>query len=429
MTDDTENSSLPLLLAVSGAVALVAVGGWYLLDQEPALPASAEFVPAPSPEAMLEEESLTEPSVAAETIDLDAELLKAQLAADADILIFPPSQSALFYYGNILEVDPQHAVANAELDAALARVAQAVAEHLNAGEYTQAYEIAELVAAYRPEHELVTNTQRILDAQTEALIQQAIKHTQDGDDEAAASTLAEAEALPGHNADYFVGVRGSIQEIQQVRQAAEQDRVQRSRLAAAQARDAWVASTRDAIQQGNLITPAGASAKDLLAEENNWTKERDELTAELLQALIDTARFGIDSAQPAAAEPLLDAAVALGGETDVVAALRIDLENAYVEVESARVVQLDELVRLKTVPPVYPRRAEARGLSGSVDVEFTVTTDGSTSDVVVVAADPQSVFDISAVAAVQKWEFQPREFRGQTINQRASTRLVFRLDD
>ena len=45
MTDATENSSLPLLLAISGAVLLVAVGGWYLLEQEPPAPASAESAP------------------------------------------------------------------------------------------------------------------------------------------------------------------------------------------------------------------------------------------------------------------------------------------------------------------------------------------------------------------------------------------------
>lgn len=420
-----------MLLVISGAVLLVAVGGWYLLEQEQAVPASTEIAP-PLPilsEITPEKTAQKESPIDDTTVDLDAELLKAQLAAEADILVYPPSQSALYYYGNILKIDPQHAVANAELDAVLARVARTVAGNLADGEYAQAYDIATLVAGYRPEHQLVVDTQRNLDGQTEALVQQAIQHTQDGDDDAAAGVLADAEALPGHNPDYFVGVRSSILEIQQVRQAADEDRQQRSRLAAEQARQAWVTSTREAIRQGNLISPAGASAKDLLAEKNRWTKERDELTAELLLALIETVQSRIDSPQPASAESLLGAAAELGGDPAVIDQLRADLEDTLVNAESARVVGLDELVRLKTAPPSYPRRAEERGLAGSVDVEFTVTADGSTRDIVVVAAEPESVFDDAAVAAVQKWEFQPREYRGRTINQRASARLVFQLSE
>ena len=35
MTEAKDNSSLPLLLSITGAVLVVAIGGWFFLDQEP----------------------------------------------------------------------------------------------------------------------------------------------------------------------------------------------------------------------------------------------------------------------------------------------------------------------------------------------------------------------------------------------------------
>ncbi len=35
MTEVKDNSSLPLLLSITGAVVVVAIGGWFFLNQEP----------------------------------------------------------------------------------------------------------------------------------------------------------------------------------------------------------------------------------------------------------------------------------------------------------------------------------------------------------------------------------------------------------
>ena len=42
MTEATENSSLPLLLSITGAVLVVAVGGWFFLDQEISEPTASQ---------------------------------------------------------------------------------------------------------------------------------------------------------------------------------------------------------------------------------------------------------------------------------------------------------------------------------------------------------------------------------------------------
>lgn len=434
MTEVKDNSSLPLLLSITGAVVVVAIGGWFLLNQEPeelAPAAAIEDAPievqtdatgaADEPAAELQKVSGT-------VADIDAELRKARLAADAEIFVFPATQSALYFYGRVLRADPGHAVANAELEAMLARVATTVTQHLEAEEYANAYEIATIVARLRPEHFLVMETQQTLDAYTEQLVAEAIQNAQDGNDQQAEELLSTAAALPGRSPEYFEAVRGSISDIREVRQAAEKDRQDRALLAENDARSAWLASVRNAIADGNLIAPAGASARDLLSEPNSWSEERTQLTSEVVDAMIDAAEAHIAERRPADAELLVNAAVELGGDADRFDAVSAAIESVFIELESSRIASVSEFVRVKSASPRYPRRAAERDITGWVEVHFTVTATGETANVSVNRADPESVFDRAAVEAVKKWAFEPIEYRGQVIDQRAGARLVFRLE-
>ena len=66
-----------------------------------------------------------------------------------------------------------------------------------------------------------------------------------------------------------------------------------------------------------------------------------------------------------------------------------------------------KLRALSTPSPKFPPEALRAGQSGEVQVEFTVGTDGSVSDVRVVRATPARVFDREAINAVRRWRFQP----------------------
>lgn len=70
------------------------------------------------------------------------------------------------------------------------------------------------------------------------------------------------------------------------------------------------------------------------------------------------------------------------------------------------------LPRVK-VQPIYPRRAQARGIEGWVLVEFTVTPLGTVTNPVVVDAEPQGIFDKAALDAVVKWKYKPRVIDGK----------------
>jgi TonB family protein len=441
MSDVKENSSLPLLLTITGAVVVVVLGGWFFLNRETADPVQEER-PAPQVAAAetgpdIVDEPVEEPSTENEAMaaspagvagSMDAELRKARLAADADILVLPASQSALYYYGRVLEAEPGHAIAAAELDAILTRIDQDVSELLENEQYLDAYEIAVLVAEQAPEHESVLATQSALDAYTESLVEDAIASAQSGDDKRANDLLAEVESLPDRNPEYIEAVRDSLEEIREVRVAAERDRAQRAILADNEARVAWTTQVRAAIEAGNLVTPAGASALDLLGEENSWDAEREELTAEFVVALLAALETRIGAGELETAESLLAVAEELAPDNGDIAPLRVRLDDAFIDAQSARVVSTRDLTYVTTAAPRYPKRAVQREMSGWVFVEFTITPGGATRDIEVTESDPAKIFDRAAMEAVEKWEFEPVVYRGQAINQRAGARLVFSID-
>ena len=449
MTDTKDNSSLPLLLSMTGAILLVAVGGWFYLDQDStptgggdragAASRTASMVSAPETTAATEEsgeeapepvaeEQTAEPDAARAPTGVETELRMARMAADADVLVFPEDQSALHYYGLVLAAEPHNAVAIAELDAILASVAQTVAEHLDAEEWEEAYRIAGLVTRLRPEHALVVETQTRLDGHTEALVEEAVELARAGKDRDADELVATAAALPGRNPEYISAIRDSITEIRDVRVAADRDRQRRAKLAADQARSAWVTSVRSAIEAGNLVTPAGASARDLLAEQNRWNAERAQLTDELHTVLVDSAQFYINDGRLQESEGLIKAAEDMGLAPERYVALREDLEGAFIASESKRIAQMSELVQTRRTSPRYPKRAQQFNITGWVNVYFTVTPSGETANVEVVSAEPEKVFDRAAVKAVENWQFEPVEYRGQVISQRAAARLVFNIE-
>ncbi len=67
----------------------------------------------------------------------------------------------------------------------------------------------------------------------------------------------------------------------------------------------------------------------------------------------------------------------------------------------------NELRAISTPSPQYPPDAFRAGTSGEVQVEFTVGTNGSVTSARVVRATPPRTFDRAALAAVNRWRFQP----------------------
>lgn len=93
------------------------------------------------------------------------------------------------------------------------------------------------------------------------------------------------------------------------------------------------------------------------------------------------------------------------------------------------VVSANTLRVVRTQAVVYPQSALDRGVSGWVDLEFTVKPDGSVDDVEVTAADPRRVFDSAAIRAVSGYRYEPVLRNGAVVSQRARLRVRFTAVD
>jgi protein TonB len=79
----------------------------------------------------------------------------------------------------------------------------------------------------------------------------------------------------------------------------------------------------------------------------------------------------------------------------------------------------------KVIAPKLPESAVKKGISGWVEVVFTVRTDGKVDNVEVRNASPADVFNDAAIRAVRQWRFEPVERNGEKVAQRAMVRLRF----
>ena len=82
---------------------------------------------------------------------------------------------------------------------------------------------------------------------------------------------------------------------------------------------------------------------------------------------------------------------------------------------------------IQRVNPEYPPAAERKGTEGSVEVSFTVSTDGRVSDVIIVSSEPSDVFDRAAVDAVRRWRYEPKKVGGVPVEAHLQARVQFKL--
>ena len=74
-----------------------------------------------------------------------------------------------------------------------------------------------------------------------------------------------------------------------------------------------------------------------------------------------------------------------------------------------------EYLPIVTVAPIYPRRAQTRGITGYCIVEYTVTTSGAIRDPQAVDCQPEGVFESASVKAAEKFKYKPRVVDGEAI--------------
>jgi protein TonB len=74
-----------------------------------------------------------------------------------------------------------------------------------------------------------------------------------------------------------------------------------------------------------------------------------------------------------------------------------------------------EYLPIVKVAPIYPRRAQTRGIEGYCIIEYTVTKTGSIIDPVAIDCQPSGIFERASLKASLKFKYKPRVVDGEAI--------------
>jgi TonB family protein len=189
------------------------------------------------------------------------------------------------------------------------------------------------------------------------------------------------------------------------------------------------------IAQGHLIEPMADSARhylDLLRASDPAYQGLPETNALLAAKTLAEARRLADAGNVNGADAMLKAAAESGAQATDLAAVSDQIQIARAAIPPPKppapvVLPENEMHRTFFVNPVYPARALERGTTGWVDIEFTVSRDGSTKDASVRGSEPMGVFDRAALESVARWRYEPRVVNGVVVDQRVAARVRFEL--
>lgn len=90
-----------------------------------------------------------------------------------------------------------------------------------------------------------------------------------------------------------------------------------------------------------------------------------------------------------------------------------------------------EYLPIVKIAPIYPHRAQLRGIEGNCVVMYTVTANGSVRDVKVVEhMCEEKIFWSSSIAAAKKFKYKPRIIDGEAIEvHRVTNRFIYDMPD
>ena len=117
-----------------------------------------------------------------------------------------------------------------------------------------------------------------------------------------------------------------------------------------------------------------------------------------------------DEPPPNLPKPSFDNNVSIGAE---IGAVQVDVN---IDLSGAGGFSSDgEYLPIVKVQPIYPRRAQTRGIEGYVLLEFVVTSTGAVRDPVVIESKPPGIFDRAAINAALKFKYKPKVVNGEPI--------------
>jgi periplasmic protein TonB len=410
----------------SAAVALVALSVWWLA---PASQADLPRATAPRPASLQAEEPrpaatpgfstagsagvAAEASLVSTADDITRRLALAEAALAAGLLLGPDAGSAESRFRDVLATYPDNGTARLGLERVWLAVLVAAEEAVQRGDLAEAESVAASLAERVPGHPRLT------------LVRQRLAQA-----EAQRSASRPAAAPPATAGAAENPASGTL--------------------------PAWIEPLRLAsqrLEEGALTAPAGDNAWEyylLAAAEAGDHPEVGRLGEALTAVLYEEADRQLRVENFVTAQEHLERLALLDANSAALLLLQAQFETAQnahtdrqllelVQAEArllrarrssdaaASVVPESELTRVEYRAPDYPRRAYRLRQEGWVALQFTVGPDGYPREISVTAAEPVEVFEDNAIAALERWRYEPVFIDGDYVPQRAEVRLRFEI--
>jgi TonB family protein len=187
--------------------------------------------------------------------------------------------------------------------------------------------------------------------------------------------------------------------------------------------------TQSRLAQGKITDPDNDSALFYLNQLRS-TDPKNGAIAQLSGAvqgqIIDRARAALDAGDMEKSEALGQLAAGIGASSDL-DAFNEKLRQRIAAAGDLPQVPEQSLTRLGKLEPQYPSRALMANIEGWVEIGFTVSSNGSVTDVKIVNAMPAKTFEAAAIKAVSRLRYQPVMRDGRAIAVGTQIRIVFRV--
>lgn len=413
-----------------------------------------------------------------EPLDPEVErlLVAGEEALAAGRLSGPEPDTAIANFRAALELDHDNERAAAGLDQAANNLAAAAAAALMDGRNDEAASlVAEALALQPASPQLTYLSRQIRQEKGRALIAEAQAAGEANDWQTTVARLDEAAALlesdiriPSYTAtdpflaraeaalaaDNVARAEGIVRQVAQVvpdhpriaplergieDRKAQREASRRREAQAASERAAAAAEVQDQVEGLVAAADAGIEAGQLVGDGQDNAlaqlraaqviKPEDPAVLDgfdrLTDGLLGRADAALETGDYETAERWIAEASVIGNAPERVAAARDRVQIARRAEVSNTVIPASELRRVRYVPPEYPGRAWRLGVEGWVDVEFDVTRNGETTAISVIGAERRGYFEDAVREAVAQWEYEPRVYAGERIDQRVKLRIDF----
>lgn len=342
---------------------------------------------------------------------LDENNQQAEQAILEGRLIEPEQDNALYYYDKALEIDPYDSTAYNGRRRLLSLLQESLTEQLSFNNFDKALTIGKTLQDIDP-----------FNPNNDALFQQIEK------------------AVTSHIKE--LGETGNQAEIDRtaiILEKLESQGFAKSKAAidALKIESDTLSKIDAALEENILIPPQKGNAFSAISTAlKKNTVNKDKLTPKIEQLhikIVDVIKESIDTdielaqqyntilnklnynkKQVAEINELIQEKIEPEEDKEAVAV--IAAENNQQETAPTKVEEtVEEKVEAKIIPaklisrasPRYPSRAIKKNIEGWVELSFKIDTQGVPTDIKILSAEPETIFDKASINAVKKWRFSP----------------------